>query len=92
MLKFTARDRDGKIGYFFGLSRGNIDRLTAGQPIAVNLADMGGPDIPIRILFDETEVELFNALQKAGMIPSEVEYRPAAPGMAEVMRIKREKE
>jgi hypothetical protein len=47
MIKFTGDGPNGRV-YFLGLSRGNIDRLTAGQPIKVNLADMGGPRIEAR--------------------------------------------
>jgi hypothetical protein len=59
MLKFTALDRNNKTGYFLGLSRNNIERLMTNQPIKINLADMGGPDAMIVIMFGENDRLLF---------------------------------
>jgi hypothetical protein len=88
MIKFTGDGPNGRV-YFLGLSRGNIDRLTAGQPIKVNLADMGGPRIEVAILFGETEQSLFDELKAGGMIPDGVEFREAKPGEAQVVRVKK---
>ncbi len=90
MLKFTGNGKDGTT-YFLGLARRNVDRLTAGQPIKVNLADLGGPPINVVILFGETERTLFDDLKAGGLIPVEIEYREAEVGTAEVQRILREK-
>jgi hypothetical protein len=89
MLKFKAKSKEGP-GYFLGLSRENINRLVAGQPIKVNLADMGGPSIIIGILFGETEKALFEHLQEIGALPADLEYKAASSGTAEVFRFKKE--
>jgi hypothetical protein len=40
MIKFKADGPDGPV-YGFGLTRGNVKRLMAGQPIVINLPDVG---------------------------------------------------
>ncbi len=75
MLKMAGRGPDGPV-FFLGLSRGNIDRLTHDQPIQVNLADMGGPDIKIVIVFEETEQILFDKIKAAGMIDTKTIIHP----------------
>lgn len=46
--------------YVFGLSRENVTRLTAGQPIVIRLDQYGltGPDVSIVLCFGETEEAL----------------------------------
>jgi hypothetical protein len=88
MIKFTGDGTNGRV-YFLGLSRGNIERLTAGQPIKVDLAEMGGPPITIAILFGETEQTIFDELKASGAVHPEIEYREARPGEHQVVRVKR---
>ena len=89
MIKFHADTPAGPL-YGFGLSRGNIDKLTAGEPIAIDLRDMGGPNIHIAIMFGETERAMYNELKDCGLIPDGVEYRPAGPDEVIITRVKRE--
>jgi len=88
VIKFSAETPSGPL-FGFGLSRGNIDRLTAGQPIKINLRDLGGPAVNIAIMFGETEQALFDELKAAGAISPDTVYHAAAPGMTEVVRMKR---
>jgi hypothetical protein len=75
MIKCTAQSQDGKKVYFLGLSRENVDRLTAGQPIVVDLSEMEGPKIDVAIIFGETEEILFDALKTSGLIPTEIKFQ-----------------
>ena len=56
MIKLAFRDkgRPGTVGYAFGLSEENIKRLKEGQPIKVDLAQMGGTG-SVLIFYGETE-------------------------------------
>ncbi len=88
MFKFSCEGGDGPV-YFLALERGNIDRLTAGKPIKVDLRDMGGPNARVVVLFGETGEGLFRELQEGGLIPRDVPYVAASPGVAEVVRFRR---
>jgi hypothetical protein len=90
MLKFVGDGKKGLV-YFLGLTRENINQVVSGRPIPINLADMGGPDIDVCILFGETEQILFNYLKKEGLIPPEVVYHEPTPGKTEVTRIIQDK-
>ncbi len=63
--------------------------LTAGQPILVNLADLGGPDVNVVVLLGETERALLEHLRGVGLIPADVAFREAQVGTAEVVRVRR---
>jgi hypothetical protein len=52
-----------------GLSRGNVDLLTAGKPVRVFGADVGQPEIQAIVIgFGETENEIEEEFRKAGLI------------------------
>jgi len=74
MLKFASTNtKTGERVYFLGLSRDNINRLTSGQPIKVDLKDLGaGSSTPIVIAFGETEQMIYLDLKAAGVIPPEI--------------------
>ncbi len=54
MIKFKTTGPDGSPGFGFGLSEENIRRLKAGQPIRINLEDLGMKGTVV-ILYGETE-------------------------------------
>lgn len=63
MMKFVFHDQEGKNHIGLGISRENVNRLTDGKPIRVDLAAMkqiidGG----IMIYFAETDQELVQAV------------------------------
>lgn len=43
----------------FGITKENVDRLKIGQPIVINLKDVGLEDRKIMIHYRDTEEELF---------------------------------
>lgn len=59
MVRFVFNDKEGKTHLGLGITRENVNRLTAGQPIHVKLREMGvSIDGAVMIYFGETEVEL----------------------------------
>jgi hypothetical protein len=68
MVKFSATGDDGKTLLGFGLSRGNIERLVAGQPIRVRGKDIHRPDLEVMIFFGETEADMEQELRNLGAI------------------------
>ncbi len=65
MVRFSFEDREGRICLGLGIARENVNRLIAGKPIVVRLAEMA-PDLTvdgeILIFFGETEAEMTNNL------------------------------
>ena len=63
MIQFTFDDQNGKKYLGLGVSRENINRLTAGKPISVDLTKLNVVvDGKIMIFFGETERELQHQL------------------------------
>jgi hypothetical protein len=58
----------GRMLIGLGLSRENINRLTAGQPIIVRGETLGVPHMDITIMFGETEALLAQEIKTAGLI------------------------
>ena len=88
MIKFSAHTARGPL-YGFGLTRGNIDHLMAGEPIVVSLADLGGPKLHVLITYGEDEAAIVEELKKHDLIPPEVTPKTVEPGQTEVIRVKR---
>ncbi len=57
--------RSGEL-ILLGLSRMNIERLIAGQPIKFDGAEIGLPGLTVGILFGETEQAMEQSLIDAG--------------------------
>jgi hypothetical protein len=70
MIKFTYEATPGIVSYGFGLSEENIKRLKQGQPIQVDLAQMGGIG-NVLIFYGKTEMDMARDL--AEFIGSETE-------------------
>jgi hypothetical protein len=67
MIKFTFEGKDGRTHLGLGISRGNVNRLTAGSPILVKLPELRpglSIDGNIMIHFAETERELYEAMKE----------------------------
>jgi hypothetical protein len=89
MIRFKAYNQDGtRAIYGIGLSRTNLDRLAQGRPVAINLADQGGPDLDLVIVGGDTEEALFRELQAADLIHPDATYRAVDPGEHVIQRIK----
>ena len=66
--------------FIVGLDSVNIERLVKGQPIVIDLAEMGGRDV-IMVLFGVTQEDILSALKHAngGTLPVP---QPFTPGNA----------
>lgn len=62
MVKFSARGEDDTLLIGLGLERENIQRLTAGKPISVDLSEMGLGKARVMIFFGETAVDIREVL------------------------------
>jgi hypothetical protein len=60
MIKATA----GNL-IILGLERMNIQRLTEGKPIKVDMADLGMPGKQVVIMFGETKEDMIKELEAA---------------------------
>lgn len=81
MIKAKA-DAGDRTLWLFGLSRGNINRLMAGQPILIRGNDLGlEKPVDITIIFGETEEDMEIMLRREGMITEQTEthYDPKLP-------------
>ena len=81
MIKFRARGRKGDL-YGFGLSAKNIELLKQGQPIAINMMEVGVPGMTIVLLYGETEEDIANELREHGALPESFDV--STPGTGEV--------
>lgn len=54
--------------FFLVLEPGNIERLKLGQPIKVNLAELGGPDLNIIIHYAEDIEDAVEQFKAAGIM------------------------
>lgn len=71
MLSLAGVNRDGKPLFILGIEPENVRRLTAGQPIEVNLSTLDGPDVEVVILYadDTASAELEKLRAKIGPNP-----------------------
>jgi len=68
MVKARLGNKDGSDTYFFGLSEGNIKRLRMGEPIVVDMQEMGGPaNCKIAIAWGPTEEKIVSDMRAAGL-------------------------
>lgn len=71
MIKAASKGPLGNVnGVFLGISRGNWDKLLAGQPIMVKLRDLHPelPDITVTLLGGETENDIMEDLRVLGPV------------------------
>lgn len=65
MIKAAAFKENGESVVVLGITRGNIARLTAGDPIHAKLTEeIGKPADEVFIIFGETEEDLYNMLKR----------------------------
>jgi hypothetical protein len=79
MIKFSASSPEGPL-YGVGLTRGNVELLMDDKPIIINMEELGGPKGKILIFYGQTEKDITVELQKAGLLPPEVDSSPLKPG------------
>ncbi|MBO2461750.1 hypothetical protein [Actinomadura violacea] len=69
MLKATTTSKkDGRPLVILGLSGENVTRLAAGEPIIVDMAEMGLPPMEVAIIYGRTEQVILENLRKDGAI------------------------
>lgn len=64
MIKATGSTADGKPLLIIGLSGENMTRLMTDEPIHINAANLGLPDMTILIVGGRTEADIANDLRK----------------------------
>lgn len=72
MIKFRAGENGKLVG--LGLSKMNLKKLKAGQPILVNGSDIGIEN-DILIMYGATEKDIIKDLQENGFIKTPVEIK-----------------
>lgn len=74
MIKLVMRKR-GRPIVGLGLSDENVKRLTTGQPIVLNLKELGLSNIDLFIFHGATEADMRGDLIKHGFITEETKER-----------------
>ena len=74
MIKFVCTQKNGRKIVGFGLSKGNVDKLKAGQPIYVLGEPLGFPE-DFTIIYGETEDDMANELRSKFKIVHDEDYR-----------------
>lgn len=85
MIKFTGT-QDGKPLLGLGLSRGNCDKLLAGQPIVIHCEQIGLAPLTIFLMGGETEESMAGELLSTGALRGSVirvDEGPLHPGPKE---------
>lgn len=70
MLKASGRTGDGRPLVVLGLSGENITRLIAGEPVQLDLSDLGLPPTEVMIIYGKTEDRIAEMLREAGLLAS----------------------
>ena len=69
MLKASGRTADGKPLLIVGLSGENMTRLMADEPIRLDIAQLGLPDVVVLIVGGRTENAIAERLTSLGWLP-----------------------
>ena len=67
MVKFLAT-RDNRMFLALGLTRENLTRMMADEPIKIDTKELGLPPGTLLIFFGETEAAIFNTLKDQGVV------------------------
>lgn len=65
MIKASGKTGDGRPFVLLGLSGENVTRIVAGEPIKLNLKDVGLDDIEVAIVYGKTESDIVDQLRAA---------------------------
>lgn len=68
MIKATGRIGDGDALLLLGLSRRNVERLLAGQPMKIYGQDVGMPGLVVVIVGGDTEESIQAELTRTGLL------------------------
>lgn len=69
MIKARA-DLNGRPTVFLGITGENVTRLAAGEPILVDLAELGVPELQVVIMYGKTERHIAAEMERHGMLPA----------------------
>jgi len=81
MLRGAYNGDDGRRHFLFGLSDGNLERLRNGQPILIDLGELGGRDGTVLIFTGRTEEKMVDMLRQRGLIGPETRIRDEKGGL-----------
>lgn len=65
MIKASGKTGDGRPFVLLGLSGENVTRMVAGEPVKLNLKDVGLDDIEVAIVYGKTESDIVEQLRAA---------------------------
>jgi hypothetical protein len=85
MIKFHARGPKGDL-YGFGITAGNVERLKKGEPIVIDMGEVGVSGMHITLFYGETEEVIARELQQHGLIPASFDTSQPGPGEVRVFR------
>lgn len=71
MIKAVGADRRNRPILILGLSGENVTRMVAGEPLHLDTADVGLPQILVRIVYGGTEEDLLAQFEASGLITSD---------------------
>ena len=74
MIKFKGTKEDGTPIYGFGLSNKNLKRLKKGEPILINLTEMG-EEGEVVIFWGPTEEDMVKKLRSYGCLEDNVDMK-----------------
>lgn len=77
MIKATGVGPNGEPVVLLGLSGENVTRLIAGEPIRLDLAELGLPPTMVVICYGRTEDALVAELRRHGLIDAETRQMEA---------------
>ncbi len=72
MIKARAKTGLGLDMVLLGLSGENVARLTAGEPIRLNLRDLGLPAIEVVLTYGKTEGDILTEVRSHGITIGEL--------------------
>ena len=67
MIKFSGKNRDGRLVFGFGISEENVKRLKDDNPILINLEDLSDVVGDVVIFYGETEEQMEEKLRALGI-------------------------
>lgn len=62
MIKAAGRTGDGRPLALLGLTGENVTRLVADEPLVVELAQLGLPDVQVVVVYGKTEDDIIDKL------------------------------
>jgi hypothetical protein len=74
MIKFTIPKSNGSTVLGFGITEANVEKLKQGQPILVDLSELGLEGYEALIMYGTDQRNIQEQLQDAKMLPGDVKF------------------